>query len=335
MREPLVSIITPCYNSEIYLERYLYSILKQTYNNVQLIIVNDGSVDSTEDIVLDYKEEFTIRGYDLTYVYQENKGLGGAINTGLKYIRGEYFTWCDSDNFLTHDYIKIKIDFFLANPQYSVVRCDGYIVSAENINKPLRTMAQYNTDKYNEKLFYNALMEYNFHFGCAMLKVSDFDIVNPQREIYPSREGQNWQLLLPMFYHYKSGYIDKQMFYFVIREDSISHIAMKEGIESRITQFEEYEKIICETIKKMSIPEEEYYLKQVAIKYAKRIFLLAIENNKSEISNKYYNKLKTLGAVNIKIKVYKLLWCFRVFRKIVAFIKSVIHKIKLFHSKKK
>lgn len=59
---PLVSILTPCYNSQDYLERYLDSILKQTYSNLELIIINDGSQDRTEEIALSYIDVFQERG---------------------------------------------------------------------------------------------------------------------------------------------------------------------------------------------------------------------------------------------------------------------------------
>jgi len=272
--KPLVSIITPCYNSEDYLVRYLNNILGQTYSKIELIIVNDGSTDNTEQIALSYVNAFQEKGYSLVYVKQDNKGLGGAINTGLKYITGEYFTWCDSDNFYTDDYVAKKVDFFLKNPQYSIVRCDGYIVNDSDIHTPIATFAEKNTDKFKENLFEECLYRSkNFHYGCAMFRTADFDRINRDREIYPSREGQNWQLLLPMLYHYKAGYIDKQMFYFVHRSASISNSA--NTVEKKILQEEEYQKIILLTIESMKIEEKQQYLLGVKDSFAIRLFRFA------------------------------------------------------------
>ena len=66
---PLVSIITPCYNGENYLERYLDSVLEQTYDNIELILVNDGSNDKTSEIANRYKSKFADNGYVYIYIY--------------------------------------------------------------------------------------------------------------------------------------------------------------------------------------------------------------------------------------------------------------------------
>jgi len=278
---PLISIITPCYHSEKWIERYLTCILNQTYDNIELIVINDGSTDETERIVLSYQKRFEEKGATLRYQWQQNKGLGGAINTGLKLITGEYFTWCDSDNFYTNDYIETKKNFFEANPDIDIVRCDGYVVFDSNIDKPIGFMSKRNIDKESQHLFLNALLIQNFHFGCAMLKTKSFDQINPTRDIYESREGQNWQLMLPMLYHYKCGYIDRQMFYFVIRKDSISNVAFQKGLKERVDQINEYIKILTVTLQSMHLEkgEEQNYIKLITVKYAKEKIKLAISFN--------------------------------------------------------
>ena len=65
---PLVSIITPCYNGEKFLERFLDSVLNQTYENIELILVNDGSTDKTDDIANKYKNKFDERDYAYIYI---------------------------------------------------------------------------------------------------------------------------------------------------------------------------------------------------------------------------------------------------------------------------
>lgn len=304
---PLVSIITPCYNSEGYLNRYLENILRQTYSNIELIIVNDGSVDKTEEIALSYEEKFIQRGYKLVYVKQENKGLGGAINTALKYITGEYFTWCDSDNFYTEDYVEEKVNFFLRFPQYSVVRCDGYIVKETNLHKPIGLMSGANTDKFQEKLFEYCLLIKNFHFGCAMLRTADFDALNPEREIYPSRHGQNWQLLLPMLYHYTSGYIDKPMFYFVYRATSVSNCVRSQSVEKKYEQQEEYIKILLTTLDGMDIADKDKYVHAVKSKYHKKLLMIAANARDMERLEKEYLVLQELGVLDQESqKAYKV-----------------------------
>ena len=203
---PLVSVITPCYNSEKYISRYLDCIIAQSYSNIQLIIVNDGSIDNTEKIIFDYQDRLLKKGIKVTYKYQENKGLGGAINTGLKLVEGEFFTWCDSDNLLTPDYFEENAEYFLEHPEAAIVRCDGYNVLDTDIHAPISKMSDGIKNKNEKHLFMNCLTAKEFYFGCTMLRLSAFEAVNPSREIYESREGQNWQIMLPMFYRYESLY---------------------------------------------------------------------------------------------------------------------------------
>ncbi|MBQ3589988.1 MAG: glycosyltransferase family 2 protein [Clostridia bacterium] len=331
-QKPLVSIVTPCYNSEEYIHRYLDSVLAQTYDNVELVLVNDGSKDGTEQAIYKYKEKIEARGYILKYIRQENKGIGGAINTGIKYITGEYFAWCDSDNFYASNYIESKINFFLKHPEYAVVRCDGYIVFENELEKPIARMSKGNTDLYNEKLFYNCIDEKNFHFGCAMIKTSDFDIVNPKREIYPSREGQNWQLLLPVFYHFKSGYIDEPMFYFVFRQDSVSNITSTQSVEKKVNQMAEYEKILKTTICSMNIPEEKEVLKRIEVKYSeRRLYLYAKNKMKDKMEQEHLflkeNDVKLKRSTRVAYRVAKnglYRFCYNVF----SWLRRVLKKLR-------
>ena len=87
---PLVSIITPCYNGAKYLNRFFDSLLQQTYSNIEVIIVNDGSIDETEEIILEHKEALLNKGYLFKYIKQENAGPAAAINAGLHVFTGDY-----------------------------------------------------------------------------------------------------------------------------------------------------------------------------------------------------------------------------------------------------
>lgn len=90
----LVSIIVPIYNVETYLSQCIDSLINQTYENLEIILVNDGSTDRSGEIASNYaKKDARIR-----YVEQENQGLGGARNTGLKEAKGSCITFVDSDD---------------------------------------------------------------------------------------------------------------------------------------------------------------------------------------------------------------------------------------------
>ncbi len=96
------SIIVPVYNVEKYLEKCLTSILKQTYSDFEIIAVNDGSSDNSLEILNSFKKIYSC----LKVVSQENKGLGGARNTGILYSSGEYLIFIDSDDYIEPDMLE-------------------------------------------------------------------------------------------------------------------------------------------------------------------------------------------------------------------------------------
>ena len=123
--KPLVSIITPCYNTEYYIKSYINKILKQTYDNIELVFINDGSTDKTEKIIKNEIEKINQRGYKVIYKYKENGGVGSAVNLGLKLMTGEFFCWCDCDNSYDDTYVEKNVKVFLENKDCNIVRVDG------------------------------------------------------------------------------------------------------------------------------------------------------------------------------------------------------------------
>lgn len=204
MIKDLVSIITPCYNGEKYINRFLESVLNQTYKNMELIIINDGSTDLTEKIIMEYKEKFKKNKISLKYIYQENRGQAEAINKGLKVFEGEFLTWPDSDDTLEENSIKEKIEFLKENNQYGFVRTNANIID-EDTGEIIGKLQHENKENVKENLFEDLIFENDVWYapGCYMVKTEAFMETNPQMSIYPSRGGQNWQMLLPISYQYK------------------------------------------------------------------------------------------------------------------------------------
>lgn len=99
---PKVSVIVPCYNVEKYIEKSILSIINQTYNNLEIILVNDGSPDNCLSIMRKY-EKLDDR---IKVVDKQNGGHSSARNAGLRCKTGEYVTFVDSDDFLTPDHIE-------------------------------------------------------------------------------------------------------------------------------------------------------------------------------------------------------------------------------------
>ena len=97
------SFIVPVYNTEKYLEKCLDSLVKQSFNDFEIIIINDGSPDNSNKIIDKYSNEYK----NIVVINQENKGLSAARNNGIKKAKGEYIIFVDSDDYVDKDLLKI------------------------------------------------------------------------------------------------------------------------------------------------------------------------------------------------------------------------------------
>ena len=106
------SVVIPVYNVEKYIEETLLSIVNQTIGfeeNVQIILVNDGSTDDSEEICLKYREKYH---NNIIYVKQENSGVSAARNNGMKHIEGKYVSFIDADDKWNDNVFERVYDFF-------------------------------------------------------------------------------------------------------------------------------------------------------------------------------------------------------------------------------
>ncbi len=123
-----ISVVLPVYNGEKYVEKSINSVLNQTYRNIELIIVNDCSTDSTLEIITKYAEEDNrIRIIN----NPENKTLHRTLNIGFSYAKGDYLTWTSDDNLYHVDAIKKMVDILDNNTEIELVYSDFSICDME------------------------------------------------------------------------------------------------------------------------------------------------------------------------------------------------------------
>ena len=311
-----LSIIAPCYNGENYVKRFLDSMLAQTYKFIELILVNDGSTDTTEEILIDYETKFRCAGMEYIHIKQNNQGIGGAINNALKSVTGDYLSWFGTDDYALPTYAEELVGFLENNQEFAVVRNDGFLVDEDDTSIITGRMADHNFDKHNPWLFENAITEKNFHFGYSVLRMDIFDKVNPNREIYPSRQGQNWQLLLPIFYHYKSAFYEKPLYCVIDQKVSVSRLTNQPYEKIKAVEYE-YEKILLETLNSMEISDREKYIKIVRVKYIRRRMKIAITLGERADALKEYKLLKKEKAVLLEDRKHYLRARFSLVDKII------------------
>lgn len=138
---PLVSIIMPVYNSEKFLRESIESILGQTFTDFEFIIVNDGSTDSSLEII----KEYANRDIRIKIIDQKNTGIIGALNNALKSSKGTYIARMDSDDISNPDRIKKQIEYiekenaYLCGTWAHIIDTNGVINTEKEFNYPPKT----------------------------------------------------------------------------------------------------------------------------------------------------------------------------------------------------
>lgn len=133
---PKVSVIIPAYNCASYLPAAIESVLAQTYGDTEIIVVDDGSTDGTENIVAPYLAH-------LQYIQQSNKGLPGARNTGIRAAKGEFIALLDGDDFWLPNKLEQQMPRFsdvevgIVYSDFAVQYADGRLLSSYLIDRPL------------------------------------------------------------------------------------------------------------------------------------------------------------------------------------------------------
>ncbi|WP_395477525.1 glycosyltransferase [Rickettsia endosymbiont of Pantilius tunicatus] len=160
---PLVSIIIPVYNGANYLKESIDSALAQTYKNIEVIVVNDGSKDNrkTEEIALSY-------GDQIRYFSKENGGCGSALNVGIKNMKGEYFSWLSHDDLYYPSKIEHQINILNKLDNKDTIIYGGYELIDEK-SRSLRFIKpndKYPKEKLDIPLF--ALLR-GLAYGCTLL----------------------------------------------------------------------------------------------------------------------------------------------------------------------
>ncbi|WP_186316970.1 glycosyltransferase family 2 protein [Priestia megaterium] len=156
-----ISVIIPFYNEEAYLGSAIESVLKQTLQDIEIILVNDGSKDNSFKIA----EKFANENHNVIYIQQENKGLGAARNSGLQIASGQYIYFLDSDDYLEPNAmekcylsaIKNTADIVTFNSQVNKYDSSQFIIDYSHRNFLRRNMT-------GREFLYEGLKSNNLHF---------------------------------------------------------------------------------------------------------------------------------------------------------------------------
>lgn len=326
-----VSVIIPCYNSEVFIDISIESVWSQDYCPIELIIVDDGSTDQSKERILKWEERFRQKGNVLKYVYQTNRGPGGAIDTGLKHVTGEYLTLLDADDVYLPSAIRKKAEFLDMHPDYAGVRNNGWMVRGTERELFINTDDEKAIDDLFTALSFGRT---NNWAGSYMIRTDILFQCYPDRNINPSRFGQNFQILLPVSYKRKFGYIDEPLMEYRVQANSHSRAEDPEEQYRRADKNTDgwrgiYMEILDQIV---TDPKEHQFYKSAydAVFYRSRLHQAA-RYHKMECLNQYYRLLKgtRYASLNDHIVYYSA-------RDSMAVIPlKILRKLKMWMSRKK
>ncbi|MDJ0922068.1 MAG: glycosyltransferase family A protein [Henriciella sp.] len=225
----LVSLIVPCYNVEKYFDDFLQSVLKQTYKDIEVILINDGANEATTHLLREAVPVLEAEGYLVKLVEQQNKGLGGAVDTGLKHFTGEFLMWPDPDDWLLPNSLERRVELMRENPDIGLLRSNAelFIEAKQTLDghfmptdAPASRVPHLFEDLVFQRFFYGPV--------CHFVRSEMFLKVHPDRTIYfAPASSQNFQLLVPFVESFPVLQVPEPLAVYRIREDSRSRAPTK------------------------------------------------------------------------------------------------------------
>lgn len=218
----IFSIIIPCYNCEKYIEKTLKSIINQTFKNIEVIIVDDGSTDNSVKISENILNNY---GFNFKIIRQENQGVSIARNIGLKNSIGKYVYMIDSDDFIDDDFLEYFYDR-LENENLDMAFC-GYDMLKENgcisfiYDKSYKYFEDIKTGTEVMKMVFTNKVKL---WTGSIVYRRDLLTINMIEHYYKCSNGEDQEFWMKSLLHSnRVGCINKILSHYLQRENSITH----------------------------------------------------------------------------------------------------------------
>ncbi|HCB30645.1 MAG TPA: family 2 glycosyl transferase [Acinetobacter lwoffii] len=215
---PLVSIVIPMYNRAHTISDAVNSVLAQTYNNYEIILVDDGSTDNTKEIISKY-------GDGVVYVYQENSGPSAARNTGIRQAKGELIAFLDSDDVWREDKLACQVACFLDAPLVGIV-ASGHEIRNQNWELTQTTLL---TEKEIGQIHRKDLYKNFFSTPSVIVRAKCFDEVGYFDETI--RYAEDWDMWLRILQKYECYIINEPLVSVRVSDTSITSNYSEKNIE--------------------------------------------------------------------------------------------------------
>lgn len=214
-----ISVIIPVYNTEKHLERCIDSVLGQTYRNLEIILINDGSTDASEEICKKYAENDD----RIVFINNENKGVSATRNAGIKKASGSFITFVDSDDWIEKDMYEKMLET-IKEYQVDFCLCSAIFESTDSVDKKNNLLNEGDVKKENTNYFINRIyISKDIVFNLWNLLIRRDKI----REIYMDENisiGEDSLYILQVLTKVNSGVLLNEFFYHYVQySTSLSH----------------------------------------------------------------------------------------------------------------
>lgn len=198
-KSPLVTVYITNYNYEKYIQQSIESVLSQSFQNFELIIIDDGSQDCSHDIIETYRNNNKI-----TIIYQKNKGLNITNNVAMRIAKGKYIMRLDADDFLAEDALERMVELLEKDDKLGLVFPD-YFYADESGN----VIGQEVRHDFEKEV---SLFDQPAHGACTMIRLSFLKDIGGYNESFTCQDG--YDLWLKFVFNYTVNNIDKPLFYY-------------------------------------------------------------------------------------------------------------------------
>ena len=238
MINPLVSVLVSCYNHEIFLGDFFNSLISQTYNNIELIFIDDCSPDESWNVVQKYYTSLTERFESCVISRNEiNKGLVKNLNNMIKVANGKYIKIIASDDFLKNDAIEKYVEYMETNDDCDICVSNGYAVSENSTldNIDIINSVYDEAPNLSSEDLFKRIYTCNFIFAPgAFVKKSVYDLIGLYDEDICFEDWDMW-LRASCLNDVKWGYLDAELIYY--RKNSLSMSSIYRAIDDRRKRF--------------------------------------------------------------------------------------------------
>jgi len=213
MSQEIVSVIIPAFNRARFIRQTIDSVLNQTYPDIEIIVIDDGSTDETRKILDDYKGKIIL----LEHPDRRNQGQSASINLGLNHAIGVYVTILDSDDYIEHDKIKFQVEFLKQHSDLGLVYCNGTAVNIEG-----HFLYDIYPPGHEEKNLPGSVL-LNCYFSLPDNALIRMNILKKAGYFDESlRAAQDHDMAIRITEITRIGYVDKSLFHYRRHEESIS-----------------------------------------------------------------------------------------------------------------